>query len=164
MKQDFLNFIRSYTEEHLPLKNKLYLDKFQRDWYSLFLEVLLHPLQEELIFKNIQCFSLPIKISESLEADIQIDIEALLEQIEVEIKVTSEIPLKYFIENKFQNRELLLRNRSLIGYALDEPFNSVSNNPIIICVPNFQFINFVLDGNHRVEYALRNHQNNIKGY
>ena len=47
-----------------------------------------------------------------------------------------------------------MTNSQLIGYAIDKSLKTVSSNPVIVCNSDF-FFNFVLDGNHRIDYAKK---------
>lgn len=155
-------FIKSYTECNLKLKEKL-LREYQNKWITLFNEVIANPLDHELQWRYNQCFALPITISKSHTLEIQFDINKLLEVMNTLNLPTIEFPTNNFIKNNVTNREIFINNPKLISYSIDKSFSKVSNQPIIVLKPTFYF-NFVLDGNHRVDYSIKNNRTTIKGY
>ena len=158
MLPDLISFINSYTKAHLSFKNDKLLNEYQKQWISLFSKIILKSLSEKPIMRYNESFAIPINISKNITINIHFDIDILLEEVDKVNPPVVQIDIQQFIENNFQNQLMLLNNPQLIGYAIDKSLKNVSSNPVVICNSDF-FFNFVLDGNHRVDYAKRNKYN-----
>lgn len=163
MITELKTFVRNYSTINLTFQKKSLLKEYQNHWINLFTEVVSNPLPEELQWRYNQCFVIPVHISDIATIDIQFDIDYLLEQIDKLNLPLVKLPTTHFILNTQSNRQLLIENSNLIGYATDKSFQSVSDQPIVICQSDFHF-NFVLDGNHRVDYAIRHQQKSIQAF
>lgn len=163
MISDFKNFIETHTANEPLFKNKKLLYTYRSSWLKLFDKVISEPLEEELIFRFNQCFVIPVRITESCKIDIQFDINLLLTKLETLNLPIFKILTNQFILNTPDNFETLFRYNKLFGYMVDYSFDSVSTEPIIVFYSDFTR-NFVLDGNHRVDYAIRNQQDFIYAY
>lgn len=154
MLSDLILFINMYTKSYLSFKSNKILIDYQQRWIKLFSKVISNPLPEELNIRFNECFTLPINISENTTINIQFNIGNLLEEIDKVNIPTISISTQQFIENNSQNRLSLMTNSQLIGYAIEKSLKTVSSNPVIVCDSDF-FFNFVLDGNHRIDYAKK---------
>lgn len=154
MLSDLILFINMYTKSYLSFKSNKILIDYQQRWIKLFSKVISNPLPEKLKIRFNECFSLPINVSENTTINIQFNIGNLLEEIDKVNIPTISISTQQFIENNSQNRLSLMTNSQLIGYAIDKSLKTVSSNPVIVCNSDF-FFNFVLDGNHRIDYAKK---------
>lgn len=161
MLPDLILFINMYSQSYLSLKSNKVLTDYQQNWIKLFSKVISNPLPHELSIQFKERFSLPINISENTTINIQFSIGNLLEEIDRSNVPTISISTQQFIENNAQNRLSLITNSQLIGYAIDKSLKTVSSNPVIVCDSDF-FFNFVLDGNHRIDYAKKNKIGTIK--
>lgn len=160
---DIANFIGNIIAiAELPLHSKS-LKKYQNRWIKLFNEVITNPFLEELLFRTSQNFSIPVTITDNLILNIQISIPATLKELDQLDLPIIEIPLNQFVNSN--NKQCFPKSENLrpITYALDESINEVSNEPIIISTSLF-YRDFVLDGNHRVDYAKRHNKETINAF
>lgn len=164
MISEIICFITTQCSYALPFKNQQLMKDYQARWITLFEEVLTNPLENELHFKFQQCYIVPVKISHFLDLEIQIDIKALIEMIKKDCPPFYPINLENFINSSSFHIEKLNKNRNLITYNLDFSFKKVSKEPIIVCLSDITPQNFVLDGNHRVDFAINNHFSTIEAY
>lgn len=163
MITNLIYFIKTHTANNLTFRKSTLLEEYQKHWINLFTKVISHPLPEELQWRYNQCFAIPVHLTPTATIDIQFDIDKLLSLLD-ELKLPLvKLSTTQFIFNTPQNRLRILENKSLIAYAVDESFSKVSEQPIVVCQSDPLF-NFVLDGNHRVDYAIRHHQEVIQAF
>lgn len=164
MLSEVITFITTQCSHALPLKNHQLVKDYQERWIALFREVLKNPLENKLHSKFQQCYILPVKISDSLDLKIKFDIKAIISKIKKDQLPVYSINLESFIKSSSVNNDRLNNNSKFITYDLDFSFEKVSKEPIIVCLSDITLQNFVLDGNHRVDFAINKHFSTIKAF
>lgn len=164
LPDEISTFIKIYTSNKLNFKNPKILEDYQSSWINLFTDVYTNPFSSELQYYMGEAFCIPVTLPNHKSIDIQFNIKKILKEIDYFMLPIQTLSTKHFMINNSFNRTLLLQNRDLIGYALDKSYDTVKEEPIVILFPTFYFINFVLDGNHRVDYAIRNKLETIDAY
>lgn len=164
LPNEISSFIKIYTSNKLSFQNPTILEEYQSSWINLFANVYTNPLPNEIKNYKGETFCIPLTLPNHKSIDIQFNIKKILKAINYFKLPIQTLSTKHFIINNSFNRKLLLQNRDLIGYALEESYDTVKEEPIVILFPTFYFINFVVDGNHRVDYAIRNNLETIDAY
>ncbi|WP_283261990.1 hypothetical protein [Streptococcus dysgalactiae] len=159
---DFLSFIK-VSSQQLSFKNQKLLSTFQSDWFTLFLEVTPSTLVQKSTSPEEEIFDIPLHF-EGTEATISFNIDQLINELQKRNFTTNTINTQQFLKHTYFNKTKLLENRHLISYALKESFHSVKNEPIIILSTNFTYPTIVLDGNHRVDFAVKNQIPSLQAY
>lgn len=164
MLSEIITFITTQYSHALPLKKHQLVKDYQNRWIALFREALTDQLENELHFKFQQCYNIPVRISHSLDLEIQFDIKAIINKIKKDQPPVYPINLESFIKSSSVNNDILNNYSNFITYDLDFSFEKVSKEPIIVCLSDITLQNFVLDGNHRVDFAINNHFSTIEAY